>query len=428
MENILQDALSAPVSPAGQFLSNSVLSLSVIAVLETEVPVDDSQAMYLLRTVFLPINPRFSSIIVTNEDGEQRWKRVEVRVEDHVNVPVFPAGMSPEFYDKCLDDYLSKIAMENLPQSRPLWEIHIIKYPTSHAAGNVIFKLHHSLGDGFSLMGALLSCLQRADNPSLPLTFPSVQLHANKDGENFSMRRTLHKIFSTVYNTVSDFSSSILKSCSAEDDETPIRSGQHGVEFLPVGIETVTFSLDHIKQIKSKLGVTLNDVITGTIFLGTRLYMETFSPGSGSANSTSLVLLNTRVFAGYKSIEEMVRPNAELPWGNHFAFLTIPLPKLRDAGAENPLQFVFKAREIIKRKRMSSFAVYLTAKYLQLVSKFRGAQSLMVGVMSYAGKLRVAVMVEKDFIDPRKLKSHIEHAFDLIFKAACSSRTPPLAN
>ena len=102
--------------------------------------------------------------------------------------------------------------------------------------------------------------------------------------------------------------------------------------------------------------------------------METLSPGSGSANSSSLVLLNTRVFAGYKSIEEMVKPNAELPWGNHFAFLTITLPKLRDAGAEDPLQFVFKARQIIKRKRMSSFAVYLTAKYLQLVSKFRGAQ------------------------------------------------------
>ncbi|KAJ6419002.1 hypothetical protein OIU84_029163 [Salix udensis] len=145
--------------------------------------------------------------------------------------------------------------MENSPQSRPLWEIHIIKYPTSHAAGNVIFKLHHSLGDGFSLMGALLSCLQRAYNPSLPLTFPSVQLRANKDGKNFSMRRTLHKFFSTVYSTVSDFSSSILKSCSDEDDETPIRCGQYGVEFLPVGKETMTFSLDHIKLIKSKLGV-----------------------------------------------------------------------------------------------------------------------------------------------------------------------------
>ncbi|KAG6768782.1 hypothetical protein POTOM_027711 [Populus tomentosa] len=471
MENTVQEAISAPVSPAGQFLSNHVLSLSVIAVLETEVPIDDSQTVSLLKNVFLPINPRFSSIMVTNEDGEQRWKRVEVRPEDHVTIPVFAAGMSPEFYDKCLDDYLSEIATEHLPQSRPMWEIHLIKYPTSNAAGNVIFKLHHSLGDGFSLMGALLSCLKRADDPSLPLTLPSLQSHTNKDGKNFSMRR----FFSTVYNTASDFSSSIMKSCLIEDDKTPIRSGHQGVEFLPAGIETMTFSLDHIKQIKSKLGVTLNDVISGTIFLGTRLYMETLSPGSGNANSTSLVLLNTRMFVGYKSIEEMVGANADSPWGNHFAFLNIPVPKLRDAaGAENPLRFVFKARQIIRRKRMSSFSVYLTAKYLQLVSKFRGAkgaskyihgtlkntsmgitsvmgpiekmalsnhpvkglyfvvtgapQSLMVGVISYAGKLRVALLVEKDFIDPRKLRSHIEDAFDMIFKAACSRRTSPPAN
>jgi hypothetical protein len=64
MENIVQEAISAPVSPAGQFLSNSVLSLSVIAVLETEVPFDDSQTVSLLNNVFLPINQRFSSIMV----------------------------------------------------------------------------------------------------------------------------------------------------------------------------------------------------------------------------------------------------------------------------------------------------------------------------------------------------------------------------
>ncbi|KAJ6419001.1 hypothetical protein OIU84_029162 [Salix udensis] len=72
----------------------------------------------------------------------------------------------------------------------------------------------------------------------------------------------------------------------------------------------------------------------------------------------------------------MVKPNAELPWGNHFAFLNIPLPKLRDAGAENPLHFVFKARQIIKRKRMSTFVVFLTAKYLQL-----GASKHIRGIM-----------------------------------------------
>ncbi|CAL9018517.1 unnamed protein product, partial [Prunus brigantina] len=77
--------------------------------------------------------------------------------------------MSPFSLLKCHQNPMMSILMtvgvsqpEKLPQNRPLWEIHILKYPTSHAAGTLIFKLHHALGAGYSLMGALLSCLQNA--------------------------------------------------------------------------------------------------------------------------------------------------------------------------------------------------------------------------------------------------------------------------
>jgi hypothetical protein len=83
-----------------------------------------------------------------------------VKLEDHISVPIFPASLSPTSYDEYFDDYLSNIAFNRFPQSKPLFEIHIFKYPTSNAAGNIIFKLHHSLGDDYSLMGALLSCLR----------------------------------------------------------------------------------------------------------------------------------------------------------------------------------------------------------------------------------------------------------------------------
>lgn len=464
MEIVRDQEISEPVSPTGQFMSNSVLSLSIIVVMELEEPFDDSLSIIpFLKDVLLPINPRFSSIMVGDKDGVKRWKKVEVRLSDHVNFPVFTAGMSAQFYDECFDEYLSKMATEQFPQSQPLWEVHVINYPTSHAASTIIFKLHHSLGDGFSLMGALFSFLKRADNPSLPLTIPSVQLHTSKYGRNFSMFRKVPTFFSCVYNSASDFCSSIIRRCLDKEDKTPIRSGHSGVESLPVAITTVTFSLDHIKEIKAKLGVTLNDVITGTIFLGARMYMETVSQGSGSACSTSLVLLNTRMLGGYKPVQEMLKPEA--PWGNHFAFLKIPIPKLGDAEAKNnPLKFVINARKIIKRKR-SSIGVYLTAKYLRLVARFRGPngaskcirgtventsmaisnvrgpveqvafannpvngmyfvvtgspQSLMAGVTSYIGKLRVALLVEKDFIDPPRLKSQIEKAFEKISEAAC---------
>lgn len=193
---------------------------------------------------------------VVDKNGEKHWKRAEVKITDHVNVPVFPAGLSPESYDKHLDDYVAKIVMEELPKSRPLWEIHIINYPTSNAASVVIFKLHHSLGDGFSLIGALLSCLQRADNPTVPLTFPSVRLASSRiNGScNNSILMSVPKFFSLVSKTVTDFCWSLIKSTLVEDDQTPLRSGDAGVEFRPIAIAVMTFSLDDIKQIKANNG------------------------------------------------------------------------------------------------------------------------------------------------------------------------------
>ncbi|KAE9457678.1 hypothetical protein C3L33_10431, partial [Rhododendron williamsianum] len=447
-----------PVSPTGQYFNSSVLSLSILAVLETEIPIDDSPTMTLLKEVFLPINPRFSSIMVGDKKGVKKWKRVEVKLEDHINVPSFPAGMSPEFYDECFNDYMTKISLERFPPNKPLWEIHIIKYPTSNAAGNIIFKLHHALGDGFSLMGALLSCLQRADNPSIPLTFPSRESSSKRDGKNKGIFRCLGRVFSGVANTVSDFGSTLIKSSFTRDGLSPIRSGGDG---------------------------TINDVIMGVVFLGTRLYMQASSSShgdeeqqqqqqQGNANATALVVLNTRAIGGYKTIGEMVKPNSEMPWGNQFTFLHVTIPKLKhsendDQTNSNPIRFVKDAHRMIKRKRNSA-AVYLTGRMLEILRKFRGPEaaaqyvyntlnnssiamsnligpveqmalanhpvkglyftlvggpeSLALTIMSYVGKLRITIRMEKGFIDPPKLNSCIENAFDMIFKAAVDN-TPP---
>ncbi|KAL4573127.1 hypothetical protein LXL04_019922 [Taraxacum kok-saghyz] len=459
--------MSEPVSPTGQYFNSSVLSVSVISILEFDDPIDDSSSLALINDVFLPINPRFSSIMVEDEEGGKQWKRVEVKAEDHITVPCFPEGLSPQSYDHYFNDYLSKMAMDPLPQSKPLWEIHVIKYPTSNASGSVVFKLHHALGDGFSLMGALLSCLQRADNPSLPLTFPNFQKGVLKtEIEEKSLIRVVPQALSGVLNTVMDFGWSILKSSFLEDGRTPIRSSKEGVEFRPINIMTMTFSLDQIKQIKSRLQVTINDVVTGMIFLGTRLYMEATNEKSRNGKSTALVLLNTRSIGGYKSVDEMVQNDeAQIQWGNQFGFLHVSLPDLHDQSL-NPLKFVHETQNIIKRKRNSS-AVYLTGMLLEFVRKYRGPeataeyihstlknssmtvsnmigplekmtlsnqpvkglyfmvvnvpQSLTVTVMSYMDQLRVAVGSEKGFIDPVKFRTCTEKAFGMIFDAAVKS-------
>ncbi|GAB4832007.1 hypothetical protein Ancab_006024 [Ancistrocladus abbreviatus] len=405
-----------------------------------------------------------SHIVIVDEKGAKQWKKVDVRLEDHVNVPIFPDGH--EFYDNYFDDYLSKIAMEPLPHDKPLWQIHIIRYETNNAAASLIFKLHHALGDGYSLMGALLSCLQHADNPTLPLTFPSQRQRSafEKDTENIinSFARKVNIAWSSLW----DFICSILKSTLIEDDKTPIRSGD---EFHHVQISTITFSLDQIKQIKDEIGMTVNDVITGITFLGARLYMQDKDMKSQNSRSTLLLLLNTRNTYGYKSVKEMMTVGTEAPWGNHIAFLQVSIPKSSNGESFDPLQFILQAQKSIKKKR-NSMAIHLIGQMVETIRKCRGSeaaakfihktlknssmaltniigpveqmalankpvkglyfmvvgapstpQSIIITVMSYMRNLRIAVGVEKGFIDLQKFKMCLENAFQLIFEATSKS-------
>ena len=118
---------------------------------------------------------------------------------------------------------------------------------------------------------------------------------------------------------------------------------------------------------------TVNDVIVGIIFLGTRFYMQEISNKSTKSHSTAMVLLNTRTMSGYKSIEEMLKPNSKAQWGNQFAFLHVPMPELKDHKSRNPLDFVLAASKIIKKKK-SSLGVYLTGWALEIVKKLRGPE------------------------------------------------------
>ncbi|XP_039115580.1 O-acyltransferase WSD1-like [Dioscorea cayenensis subsp. rotundata] len=450
-----------PVSPTGQYFNSSVLSVSILAFFESDKPIDDSPAIITLENSFLPVNPRFSSIMVKDEHGVQTWKRVNVNLEEHLKIPTFPAGL--ESYDEYVQEYIAKIAMEPLSQRRPLWELHLIKYPTKHAEGVMVFKLHHALGDGFSLMGALFSMVQRADKPSLPLTFPSSHAKPQNDDDHGStIWETLCSAFSVGVNTICDFGWSFLKSTLIEDDKTPIRSGDPGVEFRPITISTVTFSLNDVRRIKAKLGGTVNDVMSGIIFYGTQLYLHTASKGSSKYSKvTALVLLNTRVISNYQNLQEMTKPDAKSPWGNQFGFIHVSVPSsTEDLEKGNPLDFVMKARETINAKR-NSLGVFLTGRLLEMLRKMRGPevtaqyvhstlkntsmtvsnligpieqmqiagqncrglyfmvvgvpQSLTITMVSYNGKIKVAMGTEKGFIDSELLVSCMEKSFQRIF-------------
>lgn len=101
--------------------------------------------------------------------------------------------------------------------------------------------------------------------------------------------------------------------------------------------------------------------------------MQSMNHASRNANSTALVLLNTRVISGYKSLKEMTASDSSSQWGNQFAFLHVTLPELVDAKFTSPLDFVAKAQQTIQRKR-NSLAVHLTGRLLETLRKYRGPE------------------------------------------------------
>ncbi|XP_058730389.1 wax ester synthase/diacylglycerol acyltransferase 4-like [Vicia villosa] len=467
----LYEEVEEPVSPHGQYFNSSVICAYIFAFLEFDIPFDESQVIPLIQDLFLPINPRFSSIMVRDKDGKMRWQKVEVKIQENVKIPKFNEATnasSTELYD----NYVTSILTSKTPQDKPLWEIHVINYPTTNAASTVIFKLHHSLGDGYSLMGALLSCLQRADDPSLPLSFPS-RVRLDPKYSKKSLFKKLCFGVNAFFSSISDFGSSIIKTRMIEDEKTPIRSGYQGNEFQPVALSNIILSLDQIREVKSKLGVTINDVVCGIIFYGIRLYMEEMNEKTKRANSTAIVMLNTRNIKGYQSLKEMQKPESKGLWGNKISFLQIPIPKPNKSGISNPLEFVWEARDVIKRKK-SSFSVHLIGLLMDLEMKLRGPEvvskiiyntignssvfiSNMVGpvekmtlgnhpvnglyftqtvgpediniaIMSYMKTLRITLKTLKGFIDEQKLKFCMDKAVEVIFKEATEISEIPFKN
>ncbi|XP_048496452.2 LOW QUALITY PROTEIN: wax ester synthase/diacylglycerol acyltransferase 1 [Beta vulgaris subsp. vulgaris] len=317
------------------------------------------------------------------EDKQKRrkvWKKVEVNVEDHIKFSKFPEHLSPENYSDHFDDYISKIATSQLPKDKPLWEVHTFNYPTkNNAAATLIVKFHHAVGDGTSLMGVVFSCFKRVDDPTLPLTFPSTTRTSSSKGHQLhDFKATLMKVINIVPKFLCSMLSSIydfgqtLRVVLVEDDLTPIRSGNTNMA-IPCSAKvcSVTLSLTDVKRIKSILQVSVNDVVMGIISFATRLYIQDADQGGRLKNAriTASMTINLRSVKRFASPEEMRK---EKTWGNKISVIEMPLPNLEKTDIRNPLNFVMKAHKILKRKKSSVGAIYLTAWTLDAIRTFAG--------------------------------------------------------
>ncbi|KAI3972549.1 hypothetical protein MKX01_019207 [Papaver californicum] len=385
------------VSPISKCLNSNTLTFTILGSMELETAITGCETLDFLSKVFIPACTLFSCIIITDQKGVKRWKKVDVKVKNHLIVPTFPTGLEIKSYDQLLREHISKIGNERFSREKPLWELHLIKYPSANGVGALVFKLGHAIGDGYAYMKVLSKIVKRAENPHLPLTYP-----------NFGRVKIFLGLFAKCINTVSDIIFNTLKTTVWVD-----------YFFKPIDIYSIKLSLERVKKVKSKFGATMNDVITGIISYVIHLYMAKMGQISTKAAS-SMTMLATDT------------------WGNHSRFFPVQIPAFASSESINPLDFITKAKEHISRSK-NSMNFYLLDPLLNAVRSIFGQkknaiaehpignyyfivagipQSLTFTSMSCIEQLQLVATMERGFIDSNLFASCMDKAFDNIFQAA----------
>ncbi|XP_022757555.1 O-acyltransferase WSD1-like isoform X2 [Durio zibethinus] len=285
-----------------------------------------------------------------------KWVPTEVDLERHVIVPELDPNMDSP--DKFLEDYIYILSKTTIDKSQPLWDLHLLNLRTLQSEAVSVFRIHHSLGDGTSLMSLLLACTRQMNDP---LALPTIPIRNKQEKKNdhrglWRIMFMFWSIFQVFWNTVVDVFTFIATAMFLKDTENPLK-GPPGTEFTPRRIVYRTVSLDDIKLVKNVMNTTINDVALGITQAGLSRYINRIFGGNLPKNIRlrSTLLINIRPSAGIQALADMMEKDAEAKWGNWIGFVLLPFTI---AIRSDPLDYVYDAKATIDRKKHSLEAIY----------------------------------------------------------------------
>ncbi|CAN6969286.1 unnamed protein product [Brassica oleracea var. botrytis] len=376
-----------PLSPCSRLFNSPDFNCAIIVTMGCKVKGNPPAIIDGLKHT-LANHPRFSSILdmKNGKKGKPRWVRTKVRVEEHVIVPdIEPNTENPDQY---LEDYISKLTTVPLDLSKPLWEIHVLCLKTSNAESIGILKIHHSLGDGMSLMSLFLACTRKTSDPE---ALPTVAVQKKQFGPScyigffnkiWWLFVGLWFILRLVFNTFIDVLMFALTICFLGDTETPLLA-KPGSELKPKKFVYRIISFDDVKLVKNAVNMTVNDVLLGVTQAGlsrylTRRYDQAATPKSKDLmrriRLRSAIMINLRPNTGIEALADMMAKKSKCRWGNLFGYILLPF----SLGLEtDPLEYLRRAKVTVDRKKHSLEAVFSMA-FFKLILKVLGLKASVV--------------------------------------------------
>ncbi|CAN8252760.1 unnamed protein product [Cochlearia groenlandica] len=378
-----------PLSPCSRLFNSPDFNCAIIVTMGCKVKGNSLAIIDGLKHT-LANHPRFSSILEMNKGKKKkpRWVRTKVNVEEHVIVPKIDPNV--ENPDLVLEDYISKLTTIPMDLSKPLWELHLLPLKTSNAESIAILKIHHSLGDGMSLMSLFLACTRKTSDPE---ALPTVVVYKKRFGPRcyagfFNKIWWLFVVFwfilSLLFNTFVDVLMFALTICFLRDTETPLLA-KPGSELKPKRFVHRIISFDDVKLVKNAMNMTVNDVLLGVTQAGlsrylSRRYDQEAATSKKSKESMkrmrirSAIMINLRPNTGIEALADMMAKKSKCRWGNLFGYILLPF----SVGLEtDPLEYVRRAKATVDRKKHSLEAVFSMA-FFKLLLKVLGLKASVV--------------------------------------------------
>lgn len=413
------EAVGEPMSPAGRLFRETHFNCYIVAVIGLGAAVDVAAARAGLE-VTLVRHPRFSSVQVNDSDARKnakpRWVRTTVNLDDHIIVPCLEPAATSTKPDQAVEDYLSWLSTAPMDHSRPLWEFHVLDFPTSEATATVAIRMHHSLGDGVSLLSLLIACTRSAADPARLPELPPAPRRASPvyarqrpplSAGLVAFALWLWSYVLLAWHTLVDVACFVATAWFLRDQRTPFMAASEGVEFRRKRFVHRTLSLDDVKFVKNVMKCTVNDVLIGVTNAGlSRYYFRKTSDTNNERKKSqnirvrSALLVNIRRTPGLHALAEMMDSikNNRPKWGNLIGYMILPF---HIAMHEDPLEYIRQGKRTAQRKKASLEAVftYWSGNLIVKLFGMKAAAALCYGMftnttMSFSSMVGPAEKVE----------------------------------
>lgn len=239
-----------PLTPAGRLFHQPETDQTIYCAIGFKNPIGAESIKSGLRNSVLLKHPRFSSLMVRDRHGVEHWRKTSIDLDRHIIAIDSPITTSTVDDETAVNEYLADLSTgSGLSADKPLWEIQVL---VAHKC--VVFRVHHSMGDGISMISMLLGCCRKVgDENALPTMGPVSNRRKSREGK---LERGCLALFWGFLEKVwfsSVFVVAFILRCLWVCDSQTAISGGAGVELWPRKLVTARFWLQDMKLVKEAI-------------------------------------------------------------------------------------------------------------------------------------------------------------------------------